>query len=54
MPFQVLLAGPPLAIVWIAGLVRLFRDPAVRNVRFLAWAWVLLAVVFMVVGAKPY
>ena len=54
VPFQVLLAGPPLAIVWIAGLVRLFRDPAVRNVRFLAWAWVVLAVVFMVVGGKPY
>lgn len=54
VPFQALLAGPPLAIVWIAGLARLFRDPAVRNVRFLAWAWVLLAVVFMVVGGKPY
>jgi hypothetical protein len=43
-----------LAPVWIAGLVRLFRDPTVRDVRFLAWAWVILAVVYMVGGGKPY
>lgn len=53
VPFQVLLAGPPLAVVWIAGLVRLFRDPAVRDLRFLGWGWLLLAVAFMVVGGKP-
>lgn len=54
VPFQALLAGPPLAIVWIAGLVRLFRDPAVRDLRFFAWAWVVLAMVFMAFGGKPY
>ncbi len=54
VPFQVLLAGPPLAVVWIAGLVRLFRDPAVRDLRFVGWAWLLLAVTFVVVGGKPY
>jgi 4-amino-4-deoxy-L-arabinose transferase-like glycosyltransferase len=54
VPFQALLAGPVLAPVWIAGLVRLFRDPAVRQLRFLAWAWALLAVVFMAAGGKPY
>ncbi|HEY1644232.1 MAG TPA: glycosyltransferase family 39 protein [Streptosporangiaceae bacterium] len=54
IPFQALLAGPVLAPVWIAGIVRLFRDPAVRQLRFLAWAWVLLAVVFMITGGKPY
>jgi 4-amino-4-deoxy-L-arabinose transferase-like glycosyltransferase len=54
VPFQVLLAGPLLAPVWIAGLVRLFRDPAVRDARFLAWTWVLLAVAFMATGGKPY
>jgi len=43
-----------LAPVWIAGLVRLFRDPAVRPYRFLAWAWVVLAVVFMASAGKPY
>lgn len=54
VPFQFLLAGPLLAPVWIAGLVRLFRDSAVREFRFLAWAWVVLAVVFMATGGKPY
>jgi 4-amino-4-deoxy-L-arabinose transferase-like glycosyltransferase len=54
VPFQVLLVSPFLAPVWIAGLVRLFRDPSVRDVRFLAWAWVVLAAVFMATGGKPY
>ena len=54
VPFQVLLVSPPLAPVWIAGLVRLFRDPATRQLRFLAWAWVVLAGVFMATGGKPY
>lgn len=54
VPFQVLLVSPPLAPIWITGLVRLFRDPALRDVRFLAWAWVVLAAVFMATGGKPY
>jgi 4-amino-4-deoxy-L-arabinose transferase-like glycosyltransferase len=54
VPFQALLAGPLLAPVWIAGLVRLVRDPSLRDVRFLAWAWVVLACVFMATGGKPY
>ena len=35
VPFQFLLISPFLAPVWIAGLVRLFRDPAVRD--FASW-----------------
>jgi 4-amino-4-deoxy-L-arabinose transferase-like glycosyltransferase len=54
VPFQVLLISPLLAPVWIAGLVRLFRAEEMRDFRFLAWAWVVLAVVFMVSGGKPY
>lgn len=54
VPFQLLLVSPLLAPVWIAGLARLLRDPAVREVRFLAWAWVVLAAVFMAAGGKPY
>jgi hypothetical protein len=54
VPFQFLLVSPVLAPVWIAGLVRLFRDPGVRDVRFLAWAWVVLAGVFMASRGKPY
>ena len=54
VPFQALLAGPLLAPVWVAGLVRLARDPALREMRFLLWAWVVLAAVFMASGGKPY
>jgi Dolichyl-phosphate-mannose-protein mannosyltransferase len=54
VPFQFLLISPLLAPIWIAGLVRLVRDPWMRDFRFLAWAWVLLAVVFMASGGKPY
>jgi 4-amino-4-deoxy-L-arabinose transferase-like glycosyltransferase len=54
VPFQFLLASPPLAPVWIAGLVRLFRDSGLRDLRFLGWTWVVLAVVFMASGGKPY
>jgi 4-amino-4-deoxy-L-arabinose transferase-like glycosyltransferase len=54
VPFQVLLVSPVLAPVWIAGLVRLFRDPNLRDFRFLGWTWLVLAVVFMASGGKPY
>jgi 4-amino-4-deoxy-L-arabinose transferase-like glycosyltransferase len=54
VPFQVLLVSPPLAPVWIAGLIRLLRAAELRDFRFLAWAWVVLAGVFMATGGKPY
>ena len=54
IPFQLLLISPLLAPVWITGLVRLFREPAMRDFRFLAWTWVALAIVFMATGGKPY
>src|SRR3954452_20106169 len=54
VPFQFLLVSPVLAPVWIAGLVRLARAPEMREFRFFAVAWVLLAVVFMATGGKPY
>jgi 4-amino-4-deoxy-L-arabinose transferase-like glycosyltransferase len=54
VPFQLLLVSPLLAPVWIAGLVRLLREPALRDMRFLAWAWVVLAAIFMATAGKPY
>jgi len=51
LPFQFLLVSPVLAPVWIAGLVVLYRD---RELRFLAWAWGVLALTFMATGGKPY
>ena len=54
VPFQFLLISPILAPVWVGGLVALFRSPAMRELRFFAWAWIVLAVVFMATGGKPY
>ena len=54
LPFQLVLLGPLLAPLWIAGLVRLFRDPGLRWCRALGWAYVLLAVAFIATGGKPY
>ena len=54
IPDQFLILGPPLAPVWIAGLWRLVRDPALRRWRFLAAAYGVLVIVFLVTGGKPY
>lgn len=54
LPYQLGLVSPWLAPVWITGLVRLFRDPALRWCRGLGWAYALLAALFLVLGGKPY
>ncbi len=54
LPFQLGLVSPWLAPIWIAGLVRLFRDPALRWCRALGWAYAMLAVVFLTLGGKSY
>jgi hypothetical protein len=51
VPFQFLLISPVLAPIWIAGLIRLLRD---ARWRFLGISWILLAVIFMATGGKPY
>jgi hypothetical protein len=54
VPFQFLLVSPPLAPVWIAGLIAPFRLRALRPFRFFAVAWLLLVVVYTATGGKPY
>jgi len=54
LPMQLLIAGPPLAPVWIAGLWRLFRNPDARLFRLFGWAWVALVVMFLVTGGREY
>lgn len=54
VPFQILLVSPLLAPVWIVGLASFFIDRSQRDFRFLAWAWLVLAVVLMATGGKPY
>ncbi len=48
------MVSPLLVPVWVAGWVRLARDPALRTERAFAVAYVVLAVVFLATGGKPY
>ncbi len=54
LPFQFLLVSPVLAPVWLAGLIALLRDERLRAYRFVAVAWIVLAVIFLATGGKPY
>ncbi|HEY2142514.1 MAG TPA: glycosyltransferase family 39 protein [Solirubrobacteraceae bacterium] len=54
LPFQFLLVSPVLAPVWIAGLVALACDDRLRPFRFFAVAWLVLVLIFLVSGGKPY
>jgi hypothetical protein len=52
--FQLVLVSPVLVPVWLAGLVRLLRASDARCWRAFGVAYLLLAVVFVASGAKPY
>jgi 4-amino-4-deoxy-L-arabinose transferase-like glycosyltransferase len=54
LPFQFLLVSPVLAPVWIAGLVALACRASLRRFRSLAVAWLVLVILFLVTGGKPY
>jgi 4-amino-4-deoxy-L-arabinose transferase-like glycosyltransferase len=54
LPEQLLIVSVFLAPVWIAGLVRLLRAPDLRFARAIGWAYLLLAVVFVIAGGKVY
>ena len=54
LPFQLALVSPFLAPVWIVALIKLLRDPVLRWCRAIRCAYVLLAVVFVATGGKPY
>jgi len=53
-PFLLLLLGPPLVPVWVAGMVALIRRPAWRPVRFLVPAFGMLLVFTFVAGGQIY
>jgi 4-amino-4-deoxy-L-arabinose transferase-like glycosyltransferase len=54
VPMQFLLIAPPLAPVWLIGLWRLARDRRLATWRCLPVAYVVLVVVFVATGGKPY
>jgi hypothetical protein len=54
LPEQLVLVSPYLAPIWIVGLIRLLRQPALRWCRSIGWAYVLLAAAFIATGGKAY
>lgn len=54
VPYQLVIVSPLLVPIWGTGLWRLARDPALRRWRAFAVAWVLLLVLFVATGGKPY
>jgi len=54
LPLQFLLVGPLLAPLWLGGLWWLMRRPEARPYRPLGLAYVVLLVIALVTGAKPY
>ena len=54
LPFQLVLLGVYLCPVWVAGIVRLLRGPTLRWCRPLGVAYVVLVVIFLIAGGKPY
>jgi Dolichyl-phosphate-mannose-protein mannosyltransferase len=54
LPFQIIMLGPPLVPIWIAGLVSLFRNRALRPIRALAVAYLGMVVVLFVIEGQPY
>lgn len=53
-PFQLVALGPPLAVLWIVGLVALWRRPAWRPLRALVIAYPVLLVFTFAGGAQVY
>jgi len=53
-PFLLILLGPPLVPIWVAGLVSLARRPAWRPVRFLMAAFPVLLILTFLMGSQAY
>ena len=51
VPLQLVLVGPPLVAVWIAGWVSVWRRPAIRA---LAVAYPLICVILLLIAGQPY
>jgi hypothetical protein len=54
VPMQLVYVSPVLVPVWVAGIVRLWRDPEVRFARALAVSYPVLCVLLLALGGKPY
>ena len=51
---QVLFMGPVSLVVWLAGLVWLVRAPEAKPLRFLAWLYVFILAIVILLDGKSY
>jgi hypothetical protein len=54
LPFQLLLLGPPLVAIWVAGFVALLRRPAWRPLRAVALAYPVVLLITFASGGQIY
>jgi 4-amino-4-deoxy-L-arabinose transferase-like glycosyltransferase len=54
VPFQLILLGITVVPIWVAGLIRLLRDPRWRQVRCLTLAYPVVCVLVVVTAGQPY
>ncbi|WP_152365387.1 glycosyltransferase family 39 protein [Microlunatus speluncae] len=54
IPMHLLLIGPLLSVLAIAGLVATFVVPRLRDHRWVALAYLLLLIIIVITGGKPY
>ncbi|GAA5177832.1 glycosyltransferase family 39 protein [Rugosimonospora acidiphila] len=54
LPFQFVLIGVTVAPIWIAGLIRLLRDPRWRAIRAVTWAYPVVFVLVLITGGQGY
>ncbi len=54
VPLQLVMLGLFMVPVWVAGLVRLLREPGLRPVRAIAVAYPVACVLVLVLGGQPY
>ncbi|SHN46888.1 glycosyltransferase family 39 protein [Cryptosporangium aurantiacum] len=54
LALQLVIVSWVATVVWISGLVALFRRPEWRPYRALAWAWVVVVVLVLLGGGKGY
>ena len=54
VPMQLLIVGPLIGVVLVVGLVALLRSPRWRPYRWLGVAYLLMLVIVLITGGKPY
>jgi len=54
LALQLVIVSPIATVVWVAGLVALFRRPEWRRYRAVGWAWAVVVALVLIGGGKGY